>query len=347
MGGTASVLAARPALAALETKGIDVGEALRSAGFSREALERVENRLPYASVCRVWQACADASGDPWFGLHVAEGLPMGAYDVVDYLFSTSVNVGEGLRRLTEYIRIIYDRSQLTLVTGPGLARLIWRRARAAPQYDEFRLAHVLIRSQQATGVAWRPERVRFRHDRPEDLAEAKRILAPSVQYQQSAMEIEFSREVLELPHRAADSGLLPILVRHADSLLSALPDHDDVVACVSSCIAREMRRGLPSLLTTAAALHRSPRTLQRQLTRRGANHSALVDDVRRGLAMKYIGDAALSLSEIGFVLHFSDASAFNRAFRRWTGETPALARSRLLGPAPRQLEPAPARTSDH
>jgi AraC-like DNA-binding protein len=78
-------------------------------------------------------------------------------------------------------------------------------------------------------------------------------------------------------------------------------------------------------------LRLSPRTLQRQLAQHGASYSALLDDVRRGLAMKYIGDAALSIGEIGYLLHFSDATAFHRAFRRWTGEAPVHYRSKLFG----------------
>jgi len=103
-----------------------------------------------------------------------------------------------------------------------------------------------------------------------------------------------------------------------------------------------MARGLPTLTTTAAALHRSPRTLQRQLALTGSSHTSLVDDVRRGLAMKYIGDASRSLGEIAFLLHFSDAGAFHRAFRRWTGGTPSDYRSKLVQskPASRRL-PSP------
>ncbi|HEY6036789.1 MAG TPA: helix-turn-helix transcriptional regulator, partial [Kofleriaceae bacterium] len=87
---------------------------------------------------------------------------------------------------------------------------------------------------------------------------------------------------------------------------------------------------LPTLANTAAALRLSPRTLQRRLRDSGTAHSELVDQVRRSLALKYVGDAGLSITEIGYILHFSDTTAFSRAFKRWTGVLPRRYRERVL-----------------
>lgn len=57
---------------------------------------------------------------------------------------------------------------------------------------------------------------------------------------------------------------------------------------------------------------------QRRLASRGVTHSKLVDDVRRELALKYIGHAGLSILDIAYLLHLSDATSFLRAFKRWT-----------------------------
>ena len=108
--GTVSVLTARPAVDALDERGIDVEPALRAAQLSREALASNENQLPHQSVQRLWEAAAEASHDRFFGVHVAEALPTGAYDLMDYLLSTAATVGEGLARLARYDRLIYDHA---------------------------------------------------------------------------------------------------------------------------------------------------------------------------------------------------------------------------------------------
>jgi AraC-like DNA-binding protein len=77
-------------------------------------------------------------------------------------------------------------------------------------------------------------------------------------------------------------------------------------------------------------VHLSERTLQRRLAGTGVSYSRLVDGVRRDLALKHIGDAGLSISEIAYLLHFADSTAFYRAFKRWTSEAPAQYRSTLF-----------------
>ncbi len=71
----------------------------------------------------------------------------------------------------------------------------------------------------------------------------------------------------------------------------------------------------------------SPRTLQRHLKERGTDFKNLVDDTRRRFALTYLKDRRNSLTEIAFLLGYSDASAFNRAFKRWTGLTPLAYRA--------------------
>jgi AraC-like DNA-binding protein len=92
-----------------------------------------------------------------------------------------------------------------------------------------------------------------------------------------------------------------------------------------------MARELPSLRSTAEVLYVSERTLQRRLAGTGLSFSGLVDGVRRDLALKHIGDAGLSISEIAYLLHFADSTAFYRAFKRWTSEAPAQYRRNLFG----------------
>ncbi|MGH8765739.1 MAG: helix-turn-helix transcriptional regulator, partial [Burkholderiales bacterium] len=80
----------------------------------------------------------------------------------------------------------------------------------------------------------------------------------------------------------------------------------------------------------AKTLHMSRRTLQRKLAEADLTYQQLVDQTRRDLALRYIEDAGKSLTEITFLLGFSGQSAFTRAFRRWTGESPTVFRDKRL-----------------
>ena len=328
--GTVSVLPARAVIDALGKRDIDVEPVLRAAQLSRGALGSIDNRLPHESICRLWEAAAAAAHDPSFGVHVAEALPTGAYDVFDYVLATAATVGEGLTLLTRYVRLINDRSDLHLVVEPRIARLTSRVPVPTPQDDEFSLTLLLVRSRQASDTHWTPDRMTFQHERPDDDGELARVFGCPIAFGAAETEMWLAPAVLHLPHARSDSRLLTVMTRYADSLLASLPGRDDLLASVSSTIARQMAKELPSLRSTADVLYVSERTLQRRLAGKGHSFSTLVDEVRRDLALKHIGDAGLSISDIAYLLHFADSTAFYRAFKRWTSEAPAQYRRTLF-----------------
>jgi len=325
-----SVLTARPAVAALEERGVDPARVLRIAELSRDALASSDARLPSGSVLRLWEAAADAAGDPSFGVHVAETLPAGAYDVYEHILSAAETVGDGLRQLTRYIPLLHDHSTLRLVVEPAHARLVRRVPAAGPQYDEFSVALMLVRSRQASGVAWRPERVTFQHGLTHEDGELSRVFGCPLAFGAADTELLIPHAVLELPHPRADATLLSVLIGHVDPLLESLPPRGVLLARVSSAIARRMSTSLPTLADVAAAVRVPERTLQRRLAEEGVSFSVLVDDVRRNLALDDLANPDLSVTEIAFRLQFADPAAFYRAFRRWTGESPTTYRRRFL-----------------
>jgi AraC-like DNA-binding protein len=73
----------------------------------------------------------------------------------------------------------------------------------------------------------------------------------------------------------------------------------------------------------AAQFSMSNRTLRRRLQQEATSYQEILDDVRAELASYYLTNEKRRIDEIAFLLGFSDPSAFTKAFRRWTGETPA------------------------
>lgn len=324
-----SVVVARPAIAALEARGIDVDGVLRVAGVSHAALDDIERRLPTDNLRAIWEAAAIATGDPSFGVHVAESVPLGSLDVIEYIVATSRNLGDSLQRLIKYSRLIQDPGEMHIEVEPLAARIVRRRPHATPQFDEFGMAILVVRTREATGVHFRPERMVFQHEHPGRDGELERVFGCPISFGADHVELVLASSLLELPFQRSDSRLLAILERYAGSLVDALPHHVTMVTRVLQTITREMAERLPTIASTARALRLPPRTLQRRLAEEGGTHSSLVDDVRRELALQHIGDAHVSISEIGYMLHFSDETAFYRAFKRWTGESPRSYRARV------------------
>jgi AraC-like DNA-binding protein len=130
-----------------------------------------------------------------------------------------------------------------------------------------------------------------------------------------------------------DLGAIGAMLPEPDEMLyRALKDHferppDDalpnaLVAEVRRAVAEFMKDGKPELRRVAGALNLGPRTLQRRLQKCGIDFKKLINEMRCQLAMSHLKDGTRTLTEIAFLLGYSEVSAFNRAFKRWTNETP-------------------------
>lgn len=133
----------------------------------------------------------------------------------------------------------------------------------------------------------------------------------------------FDPAYLRAPLRAADPKLAEMLERYAKEALGALPDPGRVAGQVRALLIQGLPNGETSLGTIAKQLAVSDRSLQRQLQEEGTNHKKLLDEVRRELATRYLAEGRdLSVSEVAYMLGFSETAPFFRAFKKWTGQTP-------------------------
>ena len=112
-------------------------------------------------------------------------------------------------------------------------------------------------------------------------------------------------------------------MRRRTNCYSELPTQSDIAALTRREIAILLPTGDPRICAVASSVGLSSRTLQRLLRKRGLSFSDLVDEVRLGMAYRYLDQSGLRLSKIAHELGYSDAAHFTRAFRRWTGKTPS------------------------
>jgi AraC-like DNA-binding protein len=331
---TCAIAALAPAVNALQARGLDASPALQAAGVTVAQLASPEERVSYAALRTLWENAADLSGEASFGARVATGLPAGAVDLIDYIVASAASIGDALDRLSRCARIFFDGSHLSVRSEKNGDAVLHRRV-AVPcrPFDEFTVTLVVGRLRHGTKTRWAPRSVFFQHD-PDPLGddELRRILGCTIEYGARSTGIVIPHAVLGLP-QAGDSRLLHILTRYADVLIAKLParpsksDVASVIDRARASIARQLAQGMPTLTATAKSTQRTPRTLQRQLAAQGTTFVALLDEVRRDLALKYVKDG-VGLAEISFMLHFADVSAFHRAFKRWTRMTPGRYRAR-------------------
>lgn len=331
MAGTVSAKTVRAVLGAAKALQLDAGALARAHGVT-EALTDVDARFPHTAWLGLWRDIVRATGRESVGIDAAEHLPWGHFDAVDYLVGTSEDFGMALRRFERYFALVSTGVAHVLEDHGDTVHLVRRYAPGchtrmlAPA--EFAFTNIVLRMRAALGVPWCPRVIRFAAPAPESDASHRRVFGCPVTFEAAESVIVIDRAALSLPMQRPDASLLAILERHADMLIERLGTEAHPVGRTRNAILQGLRDGDVTIARTARRLGVSVRTLQRELQGSGQKFDALVDECRRELARRYLGDPSLSIQEIAHLLAFVDLRGFYRAFRRWEGSTPAEFRKR-------------------
>ena len=247
-------------------------------------------------------------------------------------------VGEAFRYIARYFKLLNTAVTLSIdESGDPVTFEIAEASGGAAvsrPYAEYVLAVSVLHMREVADGYLAFREVTFTHQRPPDISEHRRIFGCPVRFETGHNRLYVDRTAWQTPTRSPKEGVLHLLIEHADLLMAKLPRGPDLVERTRRAIGGRLRGGEPSLAGVARDLGFSERSLQRHLRDLGYTYKALDDEVRLATARLYLQQADISLAEVGYLLGFADQSAFNRAFKQWTGSTPKQARARLMHPKP-------------
>jgi AraC-like DNA-binding protein len=318
--------------------GVEPAWLLAATGFRMEEASDPDARIPLDLETALWDEAARLSGDVAFGVHAAESLRPGLFDVMDYVIRAAPTVRAALERVARYNRLLHDAAVFTLVDRGEVTRVehalplvgVTQSRHAA----EFTIAGIVVIGGQMVEQSLHARAVEFRHAEPPAaaIAEHRRLFGIAPRFSAAVNAIELDRALLELPVPTADPMLLRVVERHAAALLAARPEPTETTANRARRLlaaALGDREGEATLTALARKLRMSERSLQRKLADEGVTFDALLDDLRRDMAVRYLSDRKVAIAEVAYLLGYSEPSAFHRAFKRWTGSTPNEVRQRL------------------
>jgi AraC-like DNA-binding protein len=321
-GPMVGVQVLRPILGQLARHGISPLEFLSEYDLRPELLEEPDRLIPFPGPV-MWERAAELAGDPAFGLHAAENVQVESFDVFSYVIAAAPTVRESLSRVARYVGLLTNFVGYELREDQG---------RVTFEYQS-QLPPCRVMDQFAVGVphrygrlfardAWKLVLVTFRHSALDgDPAEYQRVFSAPVEFEASVDGIHFELSLLDHPLHTKDPRLLAILDKVALDWLSRMPAGNSFSQRVRAEVTSQCHGGHVELEVCARHLGVSARSLQRRLRLENCSFHQIVEDVRRALSAKYLS-TGLSLSEISFLLGFSDRAVFHRAFKRWSGKTP-------------------------
>lgn len=315
---------------ALDAAGVDSARLFAEAGLDRAALDDPNARYSVEATTRLWGLAVAATGDETFGLTVARHINQTTFHALGYSLIASNTLREAFERMLRYFRLISDAAELTFELDGERYRFAIcppeQGPRPAPEaIDAFsflvvRLCRGLYRRE------FSPLAVSLQRPAPRNLAAYERAFRAPLKFGDRQNAIWFARNVFEQKLEGAN----PELARQNDEVVVrylAQMQKQNLRARVHAALIEQLPQGEPSQEKVAAALHMSPRNFQRKLAEEGTSYTELLNDTRRDLALSYVRDAGYGLGEITYLLGFSDASSFNRAFKRWTGQAPSAYRN--------------------
>lgn len=315
-------------------RGADIAAIERETGFDPARAADPDARIDLGVEEALWEAAAAGVGDPLFGLNAAHLLRPGMFDVLDYAVRTAPTLRSSLERLARYNRLVHSAAVFEISDRPDRVRVEHAFAipgsRPSRHASEFTLASILVIGRQLSGASLRALRVELPHPAPvRDLAPYEQIFGVLPRFDAAVGAIELARVDLERPCVAADPMLSEVILRQANAMMAALPDPTrSFAARVRQHILGVLGETEVSLAATARGLKLSERSLQRRLADEGVTFDALLDELRRELALRYLASPTMAIGEVAYLLGYSEPSAFHRAFKRWTGKTPAEVRVR-------------------
>lgn len=302
--------------------GVDVAAIRAEAGLPA-AHTRPGERWPDRGLQLAWDRALAQFPRPTLPVEVARATPFGAFGVVDYLTASADTLDGSLQGLTAHFRGIIADPTLALVRDDAGARLEVHLGPSERRWltEEFTLAMTLKNLRHTIGEGSLPDAVvSVCRDDPAPGALAAAFGA-RVTFGARVASLWFPAAALRMPLRTADAHL-----RHTLGVIAASMGLGDASDPFELAVRARLRDLLPHGDADAAAMARvlgtSERTLHRRLQERGTTWRAVLDGFRDDESRRFLREGRRSLAEIALAVGFSDQSAWTRAFRRWTGQSP-------------------------
>lgn len=188
--------------------------------------------------------------------------------------------------------------------------------------NEATIASMLAISQEVASQPLRPLAVYFKHAAPAITVDHEEHFGCEVHFNSERDALLFPTAALTVPNKLGDTGIARFFDKHLEAELARLEDDSALDRRVKIQLAHALSEGVPTISDIAGKLAMSGRSLQRRLAERGLSYQELVDDTRRELAEKLLATSDTPLADIAFLTGFAEQSSFNRAFKRWAGQTP-------------------------
>ena len=305
---------------------VDPAPLFARAGIELSVTHDPDARIPTRRMLDLWALAIEATGNPCIGLHAARHFQPAMLHGLGFAWLASDTLLDALGRLVRYSRLINSIVRFRIQEQADTTALVAIIPDVFPNYVpagvDLGMAVFLHMCQITVGQKLLPSHVVLQRPEPPCSAEFTRTFGASIEYGAQDNRLCFDSESLSMPLKTANPELARINDQTVVDYLARF-DQASIAMQVRSKIIEQLHDGIPKQESIADTLHISLRSLQRRLREEETSFKGLLEDTRQALARQYLRENHRSIGEITYLLGFSEPSNFTRAFKRWTGQTPA------------------------
>ncbi len=333
-GGVIASLYARGLLDYLRSRGVDPARLYPEARVRQLESARGHEEIPLTEWIGMFDRAVEALGEPDLPLKAGASLHVRHLGVLGHVLMSCATLGEVAQQLARYIRLLGQIGQPEVQRDGDRIHLLWIWPHPTPPSGAVAQFMLGARSMFMRWLADRPDLrydAHFHFPAPPDTQAFERVFGGELHFDQPRSKMVFPDAYMALPVATADEDLRQQVEARAQSLLRVLEGEAPLLSALKGVLARNLANGRVSLEEAAAALDTSTRTLQRRLGALGRSFQSVLDEVRLHAAENLLRDPNVSLTQIAFLLGYTEQSTFHNAFRRWTGASPGSWRRQQTG----------------
>lgn len=277
---------------------------------------------------KIWQVLTRYIPEDEISFRIMERFNMGVFGVAGYVILNSPNFISAFENFVRYTNL-HTNSYILRVEKQGNVNLIFERTLPLHYADRFNLEMYVL------GFTYNilklmpgkqlPLQVHFETPPPksmkcfDDVFEGK----TKFHFNDKKNMMVYDGSLTNIPLLNANEQLYAMFDKMATESLQKISGESAISRQVKEELSKRIKGNLPTIEEVAIQLNMSARTLQLKLKNENKTFRELADEVRRDIAITHLKARALNISEIAYLLGFSEISSFSSAFKKWTGTTPS------------------------
>jgi AraC-like DNA-binding protein len=320
-------------LTGVARSGVSLEDLFQEAGLDLSLLMMPEARLDTAEFTRLLQIVMRRTEDEFIGLWRGARSKPGTFSMMAHAVINCRNLEKAILRSSDFYRLL-DLPVTLSLDHHGEQALF------ALNLEEGEAREILLESlvfisvrfwSWLTGQNIRPTRIELDFPEPAEAREYRYVFPCPVEFGCARSRIVLPATLLQLPLVQNPLSLSRFLKDSLALIIEGNMQPIGLAEQIRAIISKEYGHNFPDFSQVCDKLNMTPQTLRRRLKEANTSYQEIKDSIRHDAAVYYLAKAELSIDEIALMMGFSEASSFHRAFKKWTGKTPAGYRRDLLG----------------